>query len=356
MTPYTCPIDPHVHLRGQEYQQEFLRLGLVHARAAGLCCVMEQPNPVPQLINHDAIERRNFQVMGILKDESIRVEHHCHIGLTTSPGQVEMAMRTAQARAFGVHAVKTFWVHSTGDMGLLDPEYQKKVWQIAARVGYTGPVIQHCEDEKEFAGEFDPAEPISHTFRQSAVAEYAQVERQLRNAYDAGFAGTFYIAHVTNPNVVDLVEAFQRLYTDAKMKIVMEACWHHLLLNTDDYEIHGNNVKMNPPLRPPPLQERLLKYLLEGRIQIVATDHAPHAPKDPVKPASGIPGIPFWPKGIEILRRHGISEPLLHDLTFANAKAVFGLDCESLLTKREYNPELWQPYSFNPFARIDGTL
>ncbi len=355
MNPYSRPIDPHVHLRGSEYKTDFLGIGLKHAAASGLCCVMEQPNPVPQLISPEVIERRNALARSILDGEGVKnFDHHCHIGLTTQPGQVEMAFRTAQRGQHGVRAVKAFWVHSTGDMGLLDPGYQKEVWKIAAQVGYTGPLIQHCEDESYFLYEFKPNIPISHTQRQSAVAEYYQVARQLDNAAKAGFRGTFYIAHVTTPNTVEYVKGFREAHPE--IKIVLEACWHHLLLNTDDYLIHGNNVKMNPPLRPPSMQERLLEHLLRGNIDIVATDHAPHEPKDKLKPASGVPGIPFWPKGIEILRRLGMSEELLHAVTFANARRVFGLDCAEEKTTAEYDPSFWEPYSFNPFSRVDGTL
>ena len=355
MNPYTRPIDPHVHLRGSEYKTDFLRIGLQHAADCELSCVLEQPNPVPQLISPLVIARRNHLAEEIMVDEDISgLEHHCHIGLTTRPAQVEMALKAAKNREHGIRAAKAFWVHSTGDMGLLDPEYQKKVWEIAVAVGYDGPLIQHCEDEAHFTGDFIVSHPITHSIRQNTTSEYYQVARQLTNAAAAGFRGTFYVAHVSSPATVGFIKEFRSSHPE--MKIVMEACWHHFLLNTDDYKTHGNNVKMNPPLREPALQERMLEHVLRGDIQILATDHAPHEPKDLAKPASGIPGIPFWPKGIEILRRHGISETLLYEITFGNAKQVFGLDCVPKKTVATYDPSMWEPYSFNPYSRIDGTL
>ncbi len=136
---------------------------------------------------------------------------------------------------------------------------------------------------------------------------------------------------------------------------MVEATFHHLFLNYDDYKIHGNRVKCNPPLRSPAIQEGLLRALERGEFDIIGTDHAPHPlarKDDPEKPASGLPCIPFWPKGIELLRKI-VGHQKTEDMTYRVANTVFRLGLPRVEVEREYNPELWNSYGYNPFSRID---
>lgn len=349
MVEYLMPIDPHVHLRGEEYpDHNFLKLGFRDAQNVGLAAVLEQPNPTPWLTNLNTIKERIKQA----EDYRGAVYHGIHTGLTNNPEQVRHALMCATNRIGRLNSDKTFYVHSTGNMGILDKDMQKHIWWIKSMTGYRGVSIGHFEDEDYFNGEFNPDNPISHSERQTSESELMQVERQIRYARDMGFIGTFYIAHVSNPDTVDYVINEKK---EPLMNIVLEATFHHIFLNTDDYKIHGNRVKMNPPLRTPKEQERLLGYVLEGKINIIGTDHAPHPVerKDSNEPPSGIPALPFWPRGIELLRENAIDEMLLEDITFNNANKIFGLNIKPKYTDVIYNPDLWNAYGYNPFSRID---
>ena len=352
MVSYIKSIDPHVHFRGEEYKDvkpSFLELGFRDARRAGLAGVLEQPNPEPWLTEEEVVEQRLNQGNGFKED----IYHGIHVGLTNDVEQVRRALSMVDGRVGRSNSDKTFYTHSTGNMGILDPDTQRHIWWMKGVTDYRGVSIGHFEDEQKFVGDFDYINPISHSQRQTPEAELAQVERQIRNAKDGEFRGTFYVAHVSNPDTVDYIERERK---KLPFGVVLEATFHHIFLNTEDYKIHGNRIKMNPPLRTPILQERLLEYVLAGRFSVIGTDHAPHPVerKNSDSPPSGIPALPFWPKGIELLIRNGMNEEDLADLTFHNTNSLFGLRLKPRIIEVEYDSTLWDAYGWNPFSRIDG--
>jgi dihydroorotase len=353
---YVKVIDPHVHLRGTEYDIDFRRMAFEDAAACGVAHIIEQPNPTPKLID----TRTTSMCLEMTRGVRGAVGHSIHIGITNDIEQVRKAFEAVMRNECGLVSDKMFYVNSTGNMGILDHDYQRRVWKMAAEMGYRGVRPAHLEDEELFdkTNTFNPDYPVSHTFFQNEESEVIQLERQLRNAHDAKFKGTFYACHLSSPDSVDLVGSFKKEHSDLPFDIVIEATWHHLFLNWHDYETHGNRVKMNPPLRPSDSQERLLTYLLQGKIDIIGSDHAPHPLErkdDPKKPASGIPALPFIPKGIELLRQKGIDGQLLEDITFNNANRIFRLGLVKELADVRYDPSIWSRYGWNPFSRVDGS-
>lgn len=345
---YIKIIDPHIHMR--DLNSDFLYLALTDAEKVGLCAILEMPNTNPNLTIQPVIAERTIEIM---KRTMGSIFHAVNVGITTDPNQAERAFEMVQNRFCGMRADKTFYTHSTGEMGILDEDYQKHLWKLKGEMGYTGVSIGHFEDEKAWKCDFNPTIPESHSWRQNEESELIQVERQLDFARQAGFRGTFYIAHCSNPDTIKFVHDNRWRF---RFNIVIEATWHHILLNYDDYKVHDNRVKMNPPLRRKESQERLLNEVLKGRVDIIGTDHAPHPiekKNDKEKPASGIPAIPFWPKGIEILRGYGIDDQILEGLIFFRANETFDLGLNPVEVEREYTPSLWGRYGYNPFSRID---
>ena len=356
---YPRPIDSHVHLRWNEKRVplHFVKLGFKHARAVGLAAVIEQPNTKDPLTGREIIRKR----LGVAVQDAFRegVHHGMYVAFTPDRNQQRGAMTLVGDSSIPVYGDKTFTVMSTqsGEIEIIDPEQQKQGWQHKGTSGYKGVSLQHLEDGTRFTGEFDPASPITHSLRQNPESELIQAERQLKFAYDAGFQGTFYICHVSNPETISCVEAFRKMRPS--FRTVLEMTFHHSLLNTTDYAILGNGVKMNPPLRPPWVQEQLLEALLAGRIDVIATDHAPHEFDEKfgtLTPASGIQTIPFWPKAFELYNVAGMKKGLWESLTFYAPNEIFGLGFEAKPVTVEYQPELWKDYGYNPFMRIDGTL
>lgn len=348
----TCIIDPHVHARGIEYaNHRFLNLVIRDCRASGIHAFFEMPNPVPQLVDLNALQAREREIIDKKGHASNDLYHWMHIGLTTDINQVYEAIKIAQTEPGICRGIKMFLTHSTGNMGLLDPSYQKLVWKALVDAQYCGPVLMHCEDETEWHSSYVYSDPVTHSLRQNPESEYIQVERQLSFAADAGFRGIFYVCHVSNPATFSLAKAFRH----HDFEIVLEVTWHHMLLNYNDYAIHGNRVKMNPPLRSPQMQALILEAVLNGNASIIGSDHAPHdiKAKDGSTPPSGIPALPFWPKGIEILAGLGIDQARLDKLIALNALRIFNLSIGAPSKDVQYNPDLWDSYGFNPFSRVD---
>lgn len=344
------PIDAHVHLRGNEHpDHDFAFMALEDAAAAGLAAVIEMPNCTPNLTTIEVIKGRYAKVFPIAA--RLGLDYGCHVGITDDEEQAKRAL-LGVARNRAICGDKTYYCHSTGRMGILDHATQAGLWRLRSGVGYNGVSLGHFEDEGHYTESFDHTDPITHSIHQPKEAEIASLRRQLKFAAEAGFRGTFYVCHATCPEVIYLVEATRNL---VHFKIVMEACFHHLFLNTGSYAVHGNRVKMNPPLRDVHTQEQMLGLLVEGRIDLVATDHAPHPveAKDSDKPPSGIPSIPFWPKAIEIMRRYGMDEQVIERVTFHAANNIFDLDLEPEEIEVEYDPSRWEKYGWNPFTEAD---
>lgn len=354
MPKYLSPFDPHVHLRGHEYfAEDFLGLGLRDAKAVGLCGVAEMPNTSPPLTSKTDVDRRCQEID---RRES-ELSHFINVGLTSDEIQVQTMLDLVENHP-RVWADKTFYTHSTGNMGILDKDYQDYLWKLKGERGYRGVSIGHFEDESLFEGVFNPDDPVSHSKHQCEEAELFQVERQIESAYKHKFQGTFYIAHVSSPMTVDYVN---NVRDSVPFRIILEATFHHTLLNWEDYNLQGHLVKMNPPLRDPIRQQQLFNHLLAGDFDIIGTDHAPHTlskKKDATSPASGIPALPFWPRFIEILQLNGMSQKAIEDLTFYRAAKLFAFGHmadppEPQQVDVEYDPSLWDAYGWNPFESVD---
>lgn len=345
---YLSPVDMHVHMRGEEYTEDFYELAQADAQAVGLCRLGEMPNFKPFPVTADAYSTR--QARGQKAVVPVQV-HGC---ITDDARQAaDMLMHLSVVG----HADKIFYSHSTGNLGLLDKDYQAWLWRLKYGLCYEEVSMGHFEDPDQFVGTFNPARPESHSEHQPPEAETICVERQLRSAIDAGFDGTFYICHVSNPATVELVKQ-----TKHDFPVVLEITFHHMFLNVEeDYPRLGNLLRCNPPIRSKKLQEQLLEMTLRGDFHVIGTDHAPHPlvrKTDPVNPACGLPALPFWLKGIEKLQALGMSKERLARVTYWNSLTTFGLSMPRGVNRVqdvtcEYDPKRWDVYGFNPFARVD---
>lgn len=355
MVLYTSPIDPHVHFRGQEYTQPFIKWGFEDAQAIGLAAVIEQPNPKPNLIDAVTITNR----MSLANSYRGNILHKAHIGMTTNPNQVKGALDLL-TRGNGLNSDKIFYVHSTGDLGLLDRDYTRWIWKLKVAKEYKGVSIGHFESENMFKSEFDPDIPITHSLRQNSIAELTKVNEQVIDAWNAGFQGTFYVAHASSPDTIDFLNAERSGTRKPPFRIVIEATPHHALLNWRDYSLHGNRVKMNPPLRDENMQKEIYERIHQGKVDVIGTDHAPHPldKKDSLtNPVSGIPVLPIIPFFIQKLIKDGMKPDLLKRLFFDNANELFFQGrVQARKVEAEYDPSLWNKYGYNPFSRIDGTI
>lgn len=350
MLEYVKPLDMHVHLRWNEYpDHDFARIALEQAAACGLRGIAEMPNTTPPLTTPEALAARSDKMLALAETHGVR--WYAHAGLMSNLSAAELMIHELAKGPHG-HVVgdKTYYAGSSNVGGVTDPVVQAKLWKLKAVHDYRGVSLGHFEEESLFYGAFDPTRPTTHSSRQNPTAETVSVERQLQLATKYGFAGTFYVCHVSNPATVLLVEDWRK---HVAFEIVTEVTWHHVMLDTYDYK-GSNRHKCNPPLRDVGTRNLLLQLLLEGHIDVISTDHAPHPlarKDDEVNPASGLPGIPIWPRGIQFLRDCGMSEARIADVTFVNANRIFKLGLEIERTTVDYDPKLWEAYGYNPYER-----
>lgn len=267
-------IDDQVHFRepGLTHKED-LRTATRACAKGGVTSFLEMPNTKPTTTT---VERLHQKLD--LASEKCLVNYGFYIGAT--PDNVA---ELAQARR--TPGIKIFIGSSTGDL-LVDD--QAALERIFAET--TLPICAHCEDEttvRENAARLDGGrEYADHSRIRDVRAAVIATERALDLAFR--HQHRFHVLHVSTAAETELLR-------DPKGLITAEACPHHLLFNTDDYARLKSLVQMNPSIKSAADNEGLWQALRDGRIQVIATDHAPHtlAEKDQPYPRSpsGLPAV-----------------------------------------------------------------
>ncbi|MBM7618016.1 dihydroorotase [Weissella uvarum] len=272
-------IDVHVHFRepGFEYK-ETIATGSKAAARGGFTTVLAMPNlnPVPSTVEAFKQVQALNQANGV-----INVEQYAAIsdGLTSETVDDMQALAQAGAIAFtndgkGVQSAKT----------MRDA--------MAAAKEVNRPLVAHVEDESLVDGGVMNLGARSAELElpgMDPLGESAQLARDLVIAKATGVH--YHVAHISTKESVELV----RIAKQQGVDVTAEVSPHHLLL--DENDIDGDNAlfKMNPPLRTSEDRTAVVAGLLDGTLDMVATDHAPHAVEEKersfVGAAFGITGI-----------------------------------------------------------------
>ena len=253
-------IDVHVHWRepGFEYKETIYHASRAAARG-GFTTAMPMPNlnPVP-----DCYENLKLQVDIIERDSVIRA---IPFGAITKGEQGKEYADFKQL----AHYVFAF---SDDGRGVQDANMMFESMKVAASLDKA--IVAHCEDNSLIRG------GCMHCGRRSrelqlpgipSVCESVQIARDVLLAEATGCH--YHVCHVSTKESV-------RVVRDAKaagIKVTCEVCPHHLLSNEMDIPEDNGMWKMNPPLRSAEDQNALISGLLDGTIDVIATDHAPHA-------------------------------------------------------------------------------
>jgi len=343
-------IDSHVHLRDEEQaSKETIKHGLEVARDSGVVAVFDMPNTKRPVITRERV----FDRLKLAKEANVpEVFYGLYMGLTADPEQIKQAVRVY--REFReVVGMKLYAGHSVGDLGVVNFEDQRIVYEILSREGYDGVLVVHCEKEDLIHRDhFDPFYAITHCHAQPEEAERESVRDQIKLAYQTSFGGKLHIAHISSPRAVDLVAEAKTRGLD----ISSEVCPHHFIYDWEQMNDENGLIwKMNPPLRSPESREQMFQYLRERKIDWMATDHAPHSLDEKLKEPfmSGIPGLPWWPVFAEFLRQQNFSDNEIEALTFSNAAERFGIDVPR---KRNPRKDRRKDYPFNPFEPMEKKL
>lgn len=299
-------IDAHVHFRQPGYShKETWETGSKSAAAGGVTAVFDQPNTDPPTIDADGYAEKASLAAASLVDYGING------GVTENWSPTELLEEPLAALG------EVFLADSTGDMGIGRERFAEAL-DHATDAGVL--VTVHAEDATRFdesATERDDADAWS-AYR-TAAAEIDAIERACETADEHG--ADIHIAHTSTPEGVDIVR---------EAGMTCEVTPHHLFLSRDDLEELGTFGRMNPPLRSETRREAMFERLVDGDIDIVATDHAPHtrAEKDASiwDAPSGVPGVEtVLPLLLDEARKGRISYERLRDVTAANVADIFDL-------------------------------
>lgn len=324
-------IDPHVHLRDwNQKDKETLSHGLMVAKKAGFSHVFDMPNTNPALTNRDAIIERLADAGDVVRKIK-GMHYHLYAGLTGDMDQVKAMVDVYNELFPLVVGLKLFAGHSTGNMGILDEETQRKIFSTLSSCGYKGVLAVHSEKESYMKPElYEKGKWETLSLARPKEAEIESVRDMIDFARGEGFEGTLHIAHISTRGAIELVKANRD-----KLKITMGATPHHAMYSTEDAREYSRFLKMNPPLRDKEDRDYLFDAIVNGDIDWIESDHAPHTLLDKENGASGIPGFAGMLTIANKLRKAGVSEERLSELFGRNAILAFGLDDEEISVPKD---------------------
>jgi len=318
-------IDPHVHCRDwAQSNKETIAHALNVAERIGLSGIFDMPNTNPPITSRELVKKR---LEDADKTDS-PVFYGLYMGLTSSTSQIKEAVRTWKEFFPKVVGLKMFAGHSVGDLGIIQEHEQKLVYQTLSSEGYGGVLAVHCEKESLLKQDlWNPSNPASHSYAHPPESEVNSIDDQINFAAEYKFKGRLHIAHTSVPKSVELIDNARK---QGVIKISCGLTPHHCCL---DYESipkfpEGLLYKVNPPLRDGGSAKEMLDLLKEGKIDWIETDHAPHTLKEKLeKPyMSGFPGLPYYPHFINFLRKEGMLEEQIRNLTHNNICNIFGFN------------------------------
>ena len=287
------------------------------AVAGGITSFMDMPNVNPQTTTREALADK----YRIAKDRCA-ANYGFYLGGTNR--NIEEIRRLEVGEACGI---KVFMGASTGDMLVDDPEVLEQVFEHAPVI-----VVTHCEhsptiweNEEHARGQFGEDVPMSeHPKIRSANAclNSSSMAVDLASRHDA----LLHVLHLTTAIEMGLFSDAHRL----DKRITAEVCVHHLWFDESRYEDQGTRIKCNPAIKTAADREALIKALNEGRIDIVATDHAPHTAEEKDNTYFKAPaGLPLVQHALltlfDLAASQQISLELLVDRTSHAPADIFGV-------------------------------
>lgn len=347
-------------------QVHFREPGLTHkgdiesesraAIAGGTTSFIEQPNTVPNAVTQELLEEK-YKIAA----EKSYANYSFSMGGTND--NLEEVLKTNPKN---VAAIKLFLGSSTGNMLVDNPETLEEIFSKVKM-----PICVHCEDEttirknteiyKEQYGEDIPVR-FHHLIR-SEEACYLSSSKAVELARKTG--ARLHIYHLSTAKETEL---FRNDIPLKEKKITAEVCVHHLHFTNADYETKGSLIKWNPAVKTEKDKTGLWEALLDDRIDVIATDHAPHTLEEKsnkyLKCPSGAPLVQhslqvmfeYYKKGkislekvvekmchnpailFEIEKRGFIKEGYKADLVLVDLNKEYTVSKENILYKCGWSP------------------
>ena len=270
--------DVHVHFREPGFSyKETVKSGSRAAARGGYTavCTMANLDPVP-----DSVEHLKLQKDIIDRDAVIHVYPYGSITkMEMGLDLVDMASLADSVIAF-----------SDDGRGVQSDEMMRQAMIKAKSLGKM--IVAHCEVNELLRGGYihDGEYAKAHGHKGiCSESEYGQIARDLKLAEETGCA--YHVCHISTKESVALIREAKARGVD----VTCETAPHYLVLDDSDLKEEGR-FKMNPPLRDKTDREALIEGILDGTIDMIATDHAPHSDEEK---ARGLQGSPFGIVGLE---------------------------------------------------------
>ena len=362
-------IDDQVHFREPGFPDKGdIATESAAAVAGGITSFMDMPNTNPQTVTREALKAKYDAAHG-----RARANYSFYFGATN-----DNLAEIESLEAGDACGVKVFMGASTGNMLVDNPDTLDKIFARCPLM-----IATHCEDtptikanEAAARAKYGDAVPLSeHPHIRSAEACYKSSVLAVGLAKKHG--ARLHVLHLTTAKELELFEPGPV----AGKKITAEACVHQLFLNDGDYAKLGNRIKCNPAIKTEADRKALVGALKDGRIALIATDHAPHTAEEKARPYLTAPsGLPLVQHALLIVlelvarkeldlhtavmrtshavaERFGIKdrgyirEGYWADLTLVDPKTDTEVTRESLLYKCG-----WSPFEGRTFShRIEAT-
>jgi dihydroorotase len=285
-------------------QVHFREPGLTHkatiyteskaAVAGGVTSFMEMPNTVPPVFTQELLEAKYE-----LGAAHSLANYSFYMG--TSNDNLDEVLRTNEKKD-RVCGVKVFMGSSTGNL-LVD-----NYLTLGRVFGGTELLIAtHCEEEsiirenlarlKEAKGVLEPAD---HPLVRDAEACFESSFKAVQLAMQHGTR--LHILHISTERELQL---FTNMIPLTEKRITAEVCVHHLHFTADDYPRYGNRIKCNPAIKAPENRDALWAALLDDRLDVIATDHAPHTREEKSGPyETAHAGVPLVQHALPLMLRY----------------------------------------------------
>ena len=270
--------DVHVHFREPGFSyKETIKTGSQSAAAGGYTavCTMPNLNPVP-----DSVENLKLQTEIIEKDAVINVYPYGSITVR------QMGEALSDMEGISKNAI----AFSDDGRGVQSEELMRQAMLKAKALNKI--IVAHCEENSLLKGGYIHDGEYARLYGHRGIcsaSEYVPIERDIKLAKETGCA--YHVCHISTKESVELI----RKAKAEGVNITCETAPHYLVMD-DSFLKEEGRFKMNPPLRSAEDREALVEGLVDGTIDMIATDHAPHSAEEKAK---GLEKSAFGVVGLE---------------------------------------------------------
>jgi dihydroorotase len=282
-------------------QVHFREPGLTHkatiyteakaAVAGGVTSFMEMPNTIPNALTQELLEDKYS-----IASKTSLANYSFFMGTSNSNADEVLKINDKRKDVCGI---KIFMGSSTGNMLVDRPNTLDKIFRESEVL-----IATHCEDERIIK---ENLEKIKKENRELTAADHPIIRNE-DACYESSLLAIqiakkyntrLHILHISTEKELLL---FTNMFPLKEKRITAEVCVHHLHFTSDDYPRLANKIKCNPAIKAPHNREGLWKALLDDRLDVIATDHAPHTLEEKNEPyEKAHAGLPLVQHSISLM-------------------------------------------------------